>query len=97
MILLIGYGFWGKNLARNFGSSLSAVYDLDYIRAEECKKLYPWIRAYEGEDNLEEILKNPIFKSEFLLYWGHTTKNLNFKSEKIGIFRISSRNGRNHQ
>ena len=63
MILLIGYGFWGKNLARNFGSSLSAVYDLDYIRAEECKKLYPWIRAYEGEDNLEDILKNSDIKA----------------------------------
>ena len=62
MILLIGYGFWGKNLARNFGRALSAVYDLDYIRAEECKKLYPWIRAYEGGDNLEDILKNSDIK-----------------------------------
>ena len=58
MILLIGYGFWGKNLARNFGHSLSAVYDLDYRRAEECKRLYPWIRAYEGGDDLENVLRD---------------------------------------
>ena len=63
MILLIGYGFWGENLARNFGSSLSAVYDLDYRRAEECKKLYPWIQAYEGGDDLKIILENKDIKA----------------------------------
>ena len=63
MILLIGYGFWGKNLARNFGSSLSAVYDLDYRRAEECKKLYPWVQAYEGGDDLKIILENKDIKA----------------------------------
>ncbi len=63
MILLIGYGFWGKNLARNFGHSLSAVYDLDYRRAEECKRLYPWIRAYEGGDDLENVLRDPEIKA----------------------------------
>ena len=63
MILLIGYGFWGKNLARNFGHSLSAVYDLDYRKAEECKRLYPWIRAYEGGDDLENVLRDPEIKA----------------------------------
>ena len=63
MILLIGYGFWGENLARNFGSSLSAVYDLDYRRAEECKKLYPWVQAYEGGDDLKIILENKDIKA----------------------------------
>ena len=34
MILLVGYGYWGKNLARNFSKELTAVCDSDTKKLE---------------------------------------------------------------
>jgi predicted dehydrogenase len=46
MILLVGYGYWGKNLARNFSKELSAVCEQDLSRQQEIKKLYPGVAVY---------------------------------------------------
>jgi predicted dehydrogenase len=50
MILLIGYGYWGKNLARNFGSSLYAICDSDEEKIKIAKSLYPSIKYYNNFD-----------------------------------------------
>lgn len=50
MILLIGYGYWGKNLARNFSAELSAVCDTDEERLKAAKKIYPGIDIYSDID-----------------------------------------------
>ena len=46
MILLVGYGYWGKNLARNFSKELTAVCDSDVKKLEIAKLLYPAITTY---------------------------------------------------
>ena len=47
---LVGYGYWGPNLARNFsslvGANLEAVCDLDTRRLEHVKKMHPGTRAW---------------------------------------------------
>lgn len=50
MILLVGYGYWGKNLARNFGKNLSAVCDVDENNLRAAKETYPWIKTYHDID-----------------------------------------------
>lgn len=46
MILLVGYGYWGKNLARNFSSELTAVCDSDTAKLTAAKLLYPQIVTF---------------------------------------------------
>lgn len=55
MILLVGYGYWGKNLARNFSKELIAVCDSDVKKLEIAKSLYPAITTYTSlESALEQ-------------------------------------------
>ena len=46
---IIGYGYWGPNLLRNFaetpGVSVRAVADLDLNKLESVQKRYPAIRV----------------------------------------------------
>ena len=60
-IAVIGYGYWGPNLVRNFtnleNSTVSHVVDESPDRLEKVKKLYPSINA---TSSLTEILENPI-------------------------------------
>ncbi len=55
---VIGYGYWGKNLVRNFyaqkKASLKAVLDFDAKKLESLQKLYP---SVEITTDLEEFLK----------------------------------------
>ena len=59
-IAVIGYGYWGPNLVRNFtnleNSTVSHVVDESPDRLEKVKKLYPSINA---TSSLTEILENP--------------------------------------
>jgi len=45
---LIGYGYWGPNLARNFSQNpsfkLQSICDFSTDRQAAAKKLYPWVR-----------------------------------------------------
>ncbi len=55
---VIGYGYWGKNLVRNFyaqkKASLKVVLDFDAKKLESLQKLYP---SVEITTDLEEFLK----------------------------------------
>ena len=59
-IAVIGCGYWGPNLIRNFnqiqGSNMKICCDLKNDNLKRMKSLYPTIRT---TDSLEEILKNP--------------------------------------
>jgi predicted dehydrogenase len=48
---VIGYGYWGPNLARNFaehaGSELSAVSDRSRDRLGAAKRRFPWVATYD--------------------------------------------------
>lgn len=57
MILLVGYGYWGKNLARNFGNNLYAICDSDEQKLKAAKLLYPNIKFF---DNLNIALQDPM-------------------------------------
>jgi predicted dehydrogenase len=60
MILLMGFGYWGKNLARNFSSELTAVCDQDITRLNSAKKLYPNIEIYT---DIDQALTNKSIKA----------------------------------
>lgn len=53
---VIGYGYWGPNLARNFaehvGSTLCAVADRSPERREAAKRRYPWIATHQDSSTL---------------------------------------------
>ena len=57
---LIGYGYWGPNLARNFNANpdleLSAISDFSADRLEAAGKLYPHVRL---EKDADTVLKDP--------------------------------------
>ncbi len=48
---IVGYGYWGPNLARNLGKmaqvKLSAVCDRDAARRRHCESLHPGLPAFE--------------------------------------------------
>jgi predicted dehydrogenase len=60
MILLIGYGYWGKNLARNFGKNLHAICESDPARMSAAQMLFPHTKLYS---NVEDALLDPEVKA----------------------------------
>jgi predicted dehydrogenase len=57
---VIGYGYWGPNIVRNFntanGSQLTMVCDTNQQSLEKVKKAYPQINV---TSNIDELIKNP--------------------------------------
>lgn len=57
---VIGYGYWGPNLVRNFmaapGSSVEAVCDLKEERLAPLRKLYPSVRT---SNDTRELIRDP--------------------------------------
>src|ERR1700752_303675 len=53
---VVGYGYWGPNLVRNFmaaqGSSVVAVADLNEARLQPLQKLYPSLKTYANAIDL---------------------------------------------
>jgi predicted dehydrogenase len=53
---VIGYGYWGPNLVRNFmgaqGSAVVAVCDLREERLSPLRKIYPTLRTFNNTDEL---------------------------------------------
>ncbi len=58
---LIGYGYWGPNLARNFHQLpeawLVACADADAARVDEAARLYPYLK--QTTTDYRELLENP--------------------------------------
>jgi predicted dehydrogenase len=57
---VIGYGYWGPNIVRNFstanGSEVTMVCDMNQQTLKKVKKAYPQINV---TDNIDELIKNP--------------------------------------
>ena len=57
-VCIIGYGYWGPNLCRNFsnasGYNLSTICDLDRKNLAKAKKNYPSVKIYK---NFKEAIK----------------------------------------
>lgn len=53
---VVGYGYWGPNLVRNFaqteGASVVAVCDRDQDRLDGMSKVYPAVNAYRSYDDM---------------------------------------------
>ncbi len=53
---LVGFGYWGPNLARNIAENslthLRSVCDLDPTLTEKAKKRYPYIETYQDIDSM---------------------------------------------
>lgn len=77
MILLVGYGYWGKNLARNFSSELVAVCDQDDNRLNAAKALYKNVSLY---NDYETALKDPNVKAVVLATKANTHYDLAVKA-----------------
>ena len=62
-VLIIGYGYWGPKLSRNFSNSeyfnLHSVCDLRVAMLNEAKKNYPNISIYS---NYKKAIKNNKYK-----------------------------------
>ena len=56
-IAVIGCGYWGKNLVRNFWElkALHTLYDIDEKRLKEMKSLYPQVKI---ANDLAEVLRD---------------------------------------
>lgn len=58
---LIGYGYWGPNLARNFNSNpnmkFTSICDFSLDRLEVAKRLYPNVKLY---NNVDEFFRNDL-------------------------------------
>jgi predicted dehydrogenase len=82
---VIGYGYWGPNLVRNFASSASsravAVSDLDPARLAACKRLHPEI---ETTSNFHDILRNPQIGAVAIATPVHTHYDLALAALKAG-------------
>src|SRR5207253_1999318 len=59
-VAVVGYGYWGPNLVRNFhempGAVLAAVADSDSERLARALKCYPAIR---GHASIQDLLVSP--------------------------------------
>src|SRR4029077_15560784 len=57
-VAVVGVGYWGKNLVRNFHAleALGALCDSDKSLAENYEKMHPEIRFYS---QYREVLANP--------------------------------------
>ena len=57
---VIGYGYWGPNIVRNFntanGSEVTMVCDINQPTLKKIKKTYPQINV---TDNIDELIKSP--------------------------------------
>src|SRR5579872_6451970 len=58
-VAVIGLGYWGPNLVRNFaavaGTTVSRVCDLDQERLKKAKRLFPFVST---TTNLEDVLSD---------------------------------------
>ena len=59
MILLIGHGYWGKNIAKTLNEELYAVCDSDPSVLDDVKNLYPHTKLY---NTIEEALEDSNIK-----------------------------------
>jgi predicted dehydrogenase len=81
MILLIGYGYWGKNLARNFNKELVAICDQDDSKLALAKKLYQNINLYS---DINEALKQDNIKAVIIATKAGTHYDIAMKCLKAG-------------
>ena len=55
---MIGYGYWGPNLVRNFvdtdSAQVIAISDLDPAKLEICKRLHPGVATTTDANDLLE-------------------------------------------
>ena len=57
-VAIVGYGYWGKNIARNFAQSeefsLEVICDISEESLKNAKKLYPGVRVIKDYKNMPE-------------------------------------------
>ena len=58
-IAVIGCGYWGKNLIRNFWEleALTSLYDIDKEKLKEMRNLYPQVKI---SDRLSDLYQDPL-------------------------------------
>lgn len=62
MFLLLGHGYWGKNIARTFDKELYAICESNHLIHPQLKELYPHVHIYDNfefalnDDNVKAII-----------------------------------------
>src|SRR5215469_9387656 len=84
-VAVIGYGYWGPNLVRNFANSDSvqfiAVSDLDTTRLAICKRLYPGVTT---STEVRDVLRNSRIDAVAIATPVHTHYDLALAALKAG-------------
>ena len=83
-IAVIGCGYWGKNLIRNFYelNSLNAICDVDVKKLKSFQEKYPKINIYPNYKELLKwqgtsfVLRIPKLIVQFLYYFGKLSGNI---------------------
>ena len=82
---VIGYGYWGPNLVRNFSTSESTrvfgVSDLDPAKLATCRRLYPEIAT---TSDFRDLLQNPKIDAVAIATPVHTHYDLALAALKAG-------------
>jgi len=81
MILLVGYGYWGKNLARNFQKHLSSICDVNPINLAEANTAFPFTKL---SDNFELAVKDDSVKGVVIATKAKTHFDLAIKAIDAG-------------
>ncbi|MGY4594555.1 putative dehydrogenase [Bradyrhizobium sp. GM22.5] len=84
-VAVIGYGYWGPNLVRNFAAHRSVrligISDLDSEKLEASKRFYPGVITTSCYD---ELLKNPAVDAVAIATPVHTHYQLTLAALKAG-------------
>jgi predicted dehydrogenase len=82
---VIGYGYWGPNLARNFnetpGFELKAISDISQPRLDLARSRYPAARLF---DNYKDLLDNPEIEAVSLSTPTHTHFDIGMAALRAG-------------
>jgi predicted dehydrogenase len=82
---VVGYGYWGPNLVRNFSTSpdatVVAVSDLDPARLSNCARYYPGVTT---TNRFEDLLNNPAVDAVAIATPVHTHYELALAALKAG-------------
>jgi predicted dehydrogenase len=82
-VVLVGHGYWGKNIARNLNDlgSLYGVYEINKTERAQIKELYPDVKLF---DTFEEVLIDEDVAGVALSTPAETHAQLSIKAMRAG-------------
>ena len=89
---LIGYGYWGPNLFRNFqkleNCEIDYVIDSDLSKLNELKKIYPKLHV---SSSLDELLDNSDIDAVIISTPVSTHYSISVEALKVSVDRLTNK------